>query len=103
MPTTCAPWPGKRKAVRGIRSVLLVREGFQFRDDSVVDVRADLLGGDSDGVGDGPLLRGAVADDADTVDAQQGSASKSAVVILAEHSLHGAEPPVLLRGQRTQD
>src|SRR5690348_7081696 len=66
-------------------------------------MRSDFLGRNRDGVGDGPFLRGAVADDADAVDAQQWSAAEGAVVVLAEYSPHSSQRLVLLRGERAQD
>src|SRR4051794_19958926 len=67
MPTACAPWPGKRNAIRGmamIRRPSLVlaprRDRFEFADDDVVQPGPGVLGGDPERVLDRPVAGTAV-------------------------------------------
>ena len=58
--------------------------------DAGVDLGLGELGGDTDAVHDGALVGGAVADDADTADAQQGRAAELRVVEALLEVVEGA-------------
>src|SRR5436190_994128 len=100
MPTVCAPCPGNRKAIRDMRSLLVGANGrarLQFLDDQLVEPGPGVVGGDPQGVLDGPVAGAAVADDADPVDAQQRRAAVLAVVVALRQLLQGLLGPAALR------
>src|SRR5436189_3973478 len=66
-----------------------LRARLQLFDDACVESGGGVTGGDGQGVLDRPLARAAVADDADTIDAEKGSAAVLAVVVTADEVLQG--------------
>src|SRR5438874_941343 len=88
MPRAWAPCPGKRNAALGMVTPVIPlpvrgdgRAGLQLLDDQLVEPGPHVAGRHAEGVLDRPVARGAVADDANPVDAQQRGPAVLVVVV----------------------
>src|SRR5205807_10357557 len=69
------------------------RARLELLDDELVEPGPGVVGGDAEGVLDGPVAGAAVADDADAVNAQQRRPAVRAVVVATDQRLQGLLGP----------